>query len=350
MLKISGPVGAALFVTAILAAGTSAGLSIGSARADDCLAAPKGAAPQGQHWYYHVDRATRRKCWYLHGAMPLRHHAVTRHHATQDADAEPAADPPTATAAAVPPAPSTAATAPPAPAATAPAPVPESAAVDSPPAPHVTVLAVKTVTPFVGTTALPRQNASEQPPAPAAAQPPSRDGDMPAVPGGVAAKADGAAPQAKADTAFGASAQPAEAATDAARTRTAEGFILLAAVFGVAAALTAIVSKFVGMYRTPRILLDPDAAWVNYRSVRRHSDPEAAYEESDVPFLDPQEHYGLGDLHEQEWLDRSAPDQSRGSAPPQVAESAQSQSPRPILGDIEAALQALRQARQSRVT
>jgi len=34
--------------------------------ADECLPAPKGAAPQGQHWYYHLDRATQRKCWYLH--------------------------------------------------------------------------------------------------------------------------------------------------------------------------------------------------------------------------------------------------------------------------------------------
>jgi hypothetical protein len=35
------------------------------AAADDCLAAPKGAAPQGQHWSYHVDRASKKKCWHL---------------------------------------------------------------------------------------------------------------------------------------------------------------------------------------------------------------------------------------------------------------------------------------------
>lgn len=342
MLKISGPVGAALFVTAILGAGAVAGLSIGSARADDCLAAPKGAAPQGQHWYYHIDRATRRKCWYLHGAMPLRHRAVMRHHAaTQaDADVEPAADPPIAAAVPAPPALSTAAP--------APMPAPESTTVDTSPAPHVTVLNVKTVTPFVDTTALPRQNASEQAPAPA--QPASRDGNTPAVTSsGAAAKVDEAAPKGKADAAFGASVQPAEAATDASRTKTAEGFILLAAVFGVAAALTAIISRIVGIYRTPRISLDPDAAWVNYRSGRQQIDAETAREESDVPFLDPQEHYGLGDLHAQEWLDRSAPDQDQPSAPPRTADSTQSQSPRLILSDIEAALLVLRQARQSRV-
>jgi hypothetical protein len=33
--------------------------------AADCLAAPKGATPQGQHWFYRLDRSSKRKCWYL---------------------------------------------------------------------------------------------------------------------------------------------------------------------------------------------------------------------------------------------------------------------------------------------
>jgi hypothetical protein len=33
--------------------------------ADECIAKPTGAAPQGQHWYYRVDRATKQQCWYL---------------------------------------------------------------------------------------------------------------------------------------------------------------------------------------------------------------------------------------------------------------------------------------------
>ncbi|MDN5001758.1 hypothetical protein ACFQZO_12770 [Bradyrhizobium sp. GCM10027634] len=33
--------------------------------ASDCLASPKGATPQGQHWFYRLDRATKRQCWYL---------------------------------------------------------------------------------------------------------------------------------------------------------------------------------------------------------------------------------------------------------------------------------------------
>jgi hypothetical protein len=35
--------------------------------ADDCLSAPKDAAPNGSHWYYRIDHATKRHCWYLKG-------------------------------------------------------------------------------------------------------------------------------------------------------------------------------------------------------------------------------------------------------------------------------------------
>lgn len=33
--------------------------------ASDCLASPKGIAPQGQHWFYRLERSTKRQCWYL---------------------------------------------------------------------------------------------------------------------------------------------------------------------------------------------------------------------------------------------------------------------------------------------
>lgn len=33
--------------------------------ADDCLSGPKGQTPSGGHWYYRVDRATKRHCWYV---------------------------------------------------------------------------------------------------------------------------------------------------------------------------------------------------------------------------------------------------------------------------------------------
>lgn len=34
-------------------------------KADECLAAPKATTPPGGHWYYRLERGTKRKCWYL---------------------------------------------------------------------------------------------------------------------------------------------------------------------------------------------------------------------------------------------------------------------------------------------
>jgi hypothetical protein len=33
--------------------------------ADDCVTKPNLGAPQGGHWYYHVDTVKNRKCWFL---------------------------------------------------------------------------------------------------------------------------------------------------------------------------------------------------------------------------------------------------------------------------------------------
>jgi hypothetical protein len=38
--------------------------------AADCVAEPNRDAPPGQHWYYHLDHANDRKCWYLHATVP----------------------------------------------------------------------------------------------------------------------------------------------------------------------------------------------------------------------------------------------------------------------------------------
>jgi hypothetical protein len=32
---------------------------------EECLAAPNSSAPPGSHWFYHLDRSTQRKCWYV---------------------------------------------------------------------------------------------------------------------------------------------------------------------------------------------------------------------------------------------------------------------------------------------
>ena len=60
----------AKFVSAIfaslLAGAAFATISHGTAdAADDCLSGPKGETPEGSHWYYRIDRVTKRHCWYL---------------------------------------------------------------------------------------------------------------------------------------------------------------------------------------------------------------------------------------------------------------------------------------------
>jgi hypothetical protein len=60
----------AKFVSAIfasfLASAPLAAEPVGAApAADDCLSGPKGQTPPGGHWHYHVERVTKRHCWYL---------------------------------------------------------------------------------------------------------------------------------------------------------------------------------------------------------------------------------------------------------------------------------------------
>jgi hypothetical protein len=50
-------------LTAILI-GSLASVTLAHA-ADNCLSGPKGAAPKGSHWYYRIDHATKRNCWYV---------------------------------------------------------------------------------------------------------------------------------------------------------------------------------------------------------------------------------------------------------------------------------------------
>ena len=49
----------AMFALVFVAASTGA---VGAAK---CIAKPDAQAPQGEHWYYRTDRATKRQCWYL---------------------------------------------------------------------------------------------------------------------------------------------------------------------------------------------------------------------------------------------------------------------------------------------
>jgi hypothetical protein len=59
---LSSLASAALMTSAIAAPATD---DSAEASANECLAAPKGAAPQGSHWYYRLEKGTKRKCWYL---------------------------------------------------------------------------------------------------------------------------------------------------------------------------------------------------------------------------------------------------------------------------------------------
>jgi hypothetical protein len=58
----------AKFVSAAFA-GILAGVTTASNGAapatDNCLSGPKDQAPQGSHWYYRIEHATQRHCWYL---------------------------------------------------------------------------------------------------------------------------------------------------------------------------------------------------------------------------------------------------------------------------------------------
>src|SRR6266496_3721884 len=48
-----------------LALSTSTLPAISAPAAETCLTAPKGAAPQGSHWYYRLEQGSQRKCWRL---------------------------------------------------------------------------------------------------------------------------------------------------------------------------------------------------------------------------------------------------------------------------------------------
>jgi hypothetical protein len=54
--------GAVIFIGILGTVGFSATVS---GAAVECVTEPKYDPPEGSHWYYHVDRATDRKCWYI---------------------------------------------------------------------------------------------------------------------------------------------------------------------------------------------------------------------------------------------------------------------------------------------
>ncbi len=57
---------AATLVASILAGANFAAMAENNSKpTDTCQSSPKGTAPAGSHWYYHLDRTSKTKCWYL---------------------------------------------------------------------------------------------------------------------------------------------------------------------------------------------------------------------------------------------------------------------------------------------
>jgi hypothetical protein len=68
-----------------------------TAAADSCQTSPKGAAPQGKHWYYHLERSSGRKCWYLGQAgLKTTTSSAAKHKSAPAADSDATASPPPA--------------------------------------------------------------------------------------------------------------------------------------------------------------------------------------------------------------------------------------------------------------
>jgi hypothetical protein len=347
MATIASPAAYVAAVAGLLLSGIGFGLPSDSANADDnCVIAPGAAAPQGQHWYYRIDRVKQRKCWYLHAIVPLAIHAAARH---RDAPSEPVAAvaTPQLPLAATPQLPFAAtpelrfAAAPEVTnAASAPQPVgdPPSEVVSTQPAPHVTVLTIKTVPALVVDAASASQAATpEQADESRMRQIAPNDANVPVD--AVAKPARGANPASApgaAAAAHNALAPAAIAAAASTRTQSADLFFLLALALGIAATLLALCSKMAGRTRTPLLSDHPDDAW------RRD------IEEEDAPLLAPCEPHRSRDSNAHKRMGQSPPARADFPAPrPRGGKPLQSEPVVPNLKDIELALRALQEARQS---
>ena len=80
-------VGVTLIPATILATGYS---SLGEAKGDECRAKPDSSAPAGLHWYYRVDQANNRHCWYLHEQGMRVHSVINATSRSPDTQSDPA--------------------------------------------------------------------------------------------------------------------------------------------------------------------------------------------------------------------------------------------------------------------
>jgi hypothetical protein len=163
----------------------------GAARAEpaaaataDCLVKPSAPAAAGKHWYYRVDRASGRHCWYLRAASTASNESAQPRTPSRATVSPPADNPPPEPSADMRSDAGDQDTAPPAPAMAAPAPQPSWSTAAPPPAPEpMTTPASDSATPAP---ALPPQPVAAEPPraepaptAPIRAQVPERPTTVP---------------------------------------------------------------------------------------------------------------------------------------------------------------------------
>ena len=96
MSNRSAKFGAALFASILAGASLISVTDMrahAAAAADNCLTAPKGATPAGSHWYYRLERGTKRQCWYLRDENDKSARAAPQDSSADAAPDSAAADP-----------------------------------------------------------------------------------------------------------------------------------------------------------------------------------------------------------------------------------------------------------------
>jgi hypothetical protein len=85
---------AALFASILTGASFTSVTDVrAQAAADSCLTAPKDKTPAGSHWYYRLERGTKRQCWYLRDENDKSARAAPQDAAAEDTPESAAPDP-----------------------------------------------------------------------------------------------------------------------------------------------------------------------------------------------------------------------------------------------------------------
>jgi hypothetical protein len=303
--RISSSIGPIAVVAALVACEADVDLRTNRAYANDCLAAPNASAPQGQHWYYRIDRPNHRKCWYLHTTLPLLHRAVIKR--AERHGSTPAS-----------------------------VPMPESIEDSAPRSPHIRILAAKPqIAPFASTIA---EEPSQQ-----SAQEESDSSSIPQEPGARPLRSDPYTDKSDDPVDAAGSSEPTGRAGLAGALR----LILLLLVPGLAIAgfLVPVVIKMVG----ERGLQIPETAWIDYRFFDERSDRRAQDERQDdrhrFGFADPRSRERFADQQDRVRESPHVPTR-RSTTRSQETAATSVEPPRRDAQDIERALRVIKQARQ----